>query len=75
MLKDGRLYYKLLKTLMGVFRPKNCGLRNGQKLRGEGYQHSPVGPCVMRHIERDVVYLLLIYVNDNLLLAEQREIE
>ncbi len=44
-------------------------------LREEGYQHSPMDPCVMRHIVGDVVYLLLIYVDDILLLAEQQEVE
>jgi hypothetical protein len=43
-------------------------------LREEGYQHSPTDPWVMRRIAGDVVYLLLIYVNDILLLAEWREI-
>ncbi len=44
-------------------------------LNAEGYEHSPTDPCVMQHVVGDIIYFLLIYVDDILILAEQQEIE
>jgi hypothetical protein len=74
--KDGRLYCKLLKALYGCVQASKLLFEKLMKvLREKGYQHSPTDPCVMRCVVGDVVYLLLIYVDDILLLVEQQEIE
>jgi len=74
--KDGRLYCKLLKALYGCVQASKLWFEKLAKvLRAEGYEHSLTDPCVMRRIVGDIVYFLLIYVDDILLLAEQQEIE
>jgi hypothetical protein len=74
--KDGQLYCKLLKALYGCVQASNLWFEKLAKvLCAEGYEHSPTDPCVMQHIVGDIVYFLLIYVDDILLLAEQQEIE
>ncbi len=76
MSKDGRLYCKLLEALYGCVQASKLWFEKLTKvLREEGYQHSPTDPCVMRRVVGDIVYLLFIYVDDILLLAEQQEIE
>jgi hypothetical protein len=44
-------------------------------IRREGYEHSPADPCVMRRIVGDNVFLLLIYVDDILIQADDDEID
>ena len=40
-----------------------------------GYEHSPTDPCVLRRIVEDKVYLLTIYVDDILVLADEEEVQ
>jgi hypothetical protein len=44
-------------------------------LRGEGYEHSPTDPCVMRKIVGVMIFYIMIYVDDLLILASLEEIE
>ena len=44
-------------------------------LRSLGYEHSPTDPCVLRRIVEDKVYLLTIYVDDILVLADEEEVQ
>ncbi len=44
-------------------------------LRAEGYEHSPTDPCVMWWVVDGKVFLLLIYVDDILVLADEVELE
>ena len=74
--KDGRLYCKLLKALYGCVQASKLWVEKSAKvLCAEGYEHSPMDPCVMQHVIGDIIYFLLIYVDDILILAEQQEIE
>jgi hypothetical protein len=76
MSKDGRLYCKLLKALNGCVQASKLWFEKLVKvLHAEGYEHSLTDPCVMRRVVGDIVYFLLIYVDDILILAEQQEIE
>ena len=41
----------------------------------QGYESCPTDPCVMRKVEDGTIYLLLIYVDDILVLANEKETE
>ncbi len=74
--KDGQLHCKLLKALYGCVQASKLRFEKLTKvLCAVGYEYSPMDPCVMKHVVGDIIYLLLIYVDDILLLAEQQEIE
>jgi len=76
MHKDGVLYCRLLKALYGCVQASKLWLNKLTKvLRREGYEHSPADPCVMRRIVGEKVFLLLIYVDDILILADAAEID
>ena len=44
-------------------------------MQQEGYEQSPIDPCVMWRIVGDKVWLLLIYVDDILVIADRVEID
>jgi hypothetical protein len=74
--QDGTLYCRLLKALYGcvqaskLWYEKLIGF-----LEGLGYERCPVEPCVMRRVVEGVVYTLLIYVDDVLVIATEAEFE
>jgi hypothetical protein len=73
---DGLLYLKLLKALYGSMQVSKLWFEKLTKvLRHEGYEHSPTDPCVMRRIVGDKIFLLLIYVDDILIFADEMEIK
>ena len=39
------------------------------------YEQSPIDPCVMRQIVEDQIFLLVIYVDDILVIADEKETE
>jgi hypothetical protein len=73
---DGTLYCKLLKALYGCVQASKLWFNKLTKvLREEGYEHCPTDPCVMRKLVDGKVFLVLIYVDDLLLLADELEIK
>lgn len=73
---EGILYCQLLKALYGCVQASKLWYNKLTKfLRSLGYEASPTDPCVMRKIVGDKVYLLVIYVDDILVLADEHEIE
>jgi len=74
--QDETLYCRLLKALYGcvqvskLWYEKLIGF-----LEGLGYERCPVEPCVMRRVVEGVVYTLLIYVDDVLVIATEAEFE
>jgi hypothetical protein len=76
MQKDGVLYCRLLKALHGCVQASKLWFNKLTRvLHWEGYEHSPADPCVMRRIVGKKVFLLLIYVDDILILANDTEID
>jgi hypothetical protein len=74
--KDGVLYCKLLKALYGcVQASKLWYLKLSQFLEKEGYQKCEVDACIFRRVEEEMVYLLVVYVDDVLIIAPKQEIE
>jgi hypothetical protein len=72
--KDGVLYCKLLKALYGcVQASKLWYLKLLQFLEREGYQKCEVDPCIFRRVEGDMVYLLVVYVDNVLIIAPEQE--
>jgi hypothetical protein len=72
---DGLLYFRLLKALYGCVQASKLWFEKLTKvLRREGYEHSPTDLCVMRRIVRNAIFLLLIYVDDILALADEAEL-
>jgi len=73
---EGILYCQLLKALYGCVQASKLWYNKLTKfLRTLGYDASPTDPCIMRKIVDDKIYLLVIYVDDILVLAEESEIE
>jgi hypothetical protein len=73
---DGLLSFKLLKALYGCVQASKLWFEKLTKvLRCEGYEHSPTDPCVMRRIVGDKIFLLLIYVDDIVILADETEVK
>jgi hypothetical protein len=73
---DGMLYCKLLKALYGCVQASKLWYDNlVEVLEKEGYERCPTDPCVLRKIVDEKVYLLLVYVDDILVIAEEDEIE
>ncbi len=67
---------KLLKSLYGCVQASKLWFEKLTKvLRHEGYEHSPTDPCVMRRIARSVIFLLMIYVDDILVLIDEAELK
>ena len=74
--KNGYFYCGLLKALYGYVQASKLWFDKLIKfLKQEGYKQSPIDPCVMRRIVGDKVWLLLIYVDDILVIADRAEIE
>jgi len=74
--KDGTVYCCLLKALYGcVQASKRWYEKLSSFLKSLGYERCPVEPCVMRRIENGVVYTLLIYVDDILVIGNDKEFE
>mmetsp|Transcript_2609 Transcript_2609/g.3980 ORF Transcript_2609/g.3980 Transcript_2609/m.3980 type:complete len:661 (+) Transcript_2609:626-2608(+) len=68
---EGTLYCRLLKALYGCVKASNLWYNKLTAfLRSLGYEHSPTDPCVLRKIVDGKVYLLMIYVDDILVFAE-----
>jgi hypothetical protein len=73
--KRGYLYCKLLKALYGCIQASKLWLNKLVKfLKADGYEQSPTDPCVLRKLVDGKLYLLLIYVDDILILADRAEI-
>jgi hypothetical protein len=73
--EDGVLYCKLLKALYGcVQASKLWYLKLSQFLEREGYQRCEVDPCIFRRVEGEMVHLLVVYVDDVLIIAPEREV-
>jgi len=74
--QEGSLYCRLLKALCGCVQAskfwyeKLIGF-----LEGLGYERCPVEPCVMCQVVEGVVYTLLIYVDNVLVVATEVEFE
>eukprot|EP00590_Aulacoseira_subarctica_P002999 CAMPEP_0172416062 /NCGR_PEP_ID=MMETSP1064-20121228/2499_1 /TAXON_ID=202472 /ORGANISM="Aulacoseira subarctica , Strain CCAP 1002/5" /LENGTH=671 /DNA_ID=CAMNT_0013153423 /DNA_START=324 /DNA_END=2338 /DNA_ORIENTATION=+ len=72
--KDGVLFCRLMKALYGCVQASKLWFNKLTKfLRAQGYEHSPTDPCVNK-IVGDKIFLLVIYVNDILILADESEI-
>jgi hypothetical protein len=73
---DGLLYCKLKKAMYGCVQASKLWYK---KLRifllQQGYEHCEVDPCLFRKVRGEKTYLLVIYVDDILIIAEQEEIE
>ncbi len=74
--RDGVLYCRLLKALYGCVKASKLWFNKLTRvLRHEGYEPSPADLCVLRWIVGEKVYLLMIYVDDILILADYEEID
>lgn len=73
--QDGTLYTRMLKALYGCVQSSqlwyNKLIALLQRLK---YEICPVGPCVMRRIMKNNIYLIMIYVDNLLLLTERRAV-
>ena len=73
---DGKLYCRLLKALYGCVQAGKLWYNKLTRfLRMQGYETCPTDPCVMRKVEDGTIYLSLIYVDDILVLADEKETE
>ena len=73
--KDGYLYNRLKKTLYGCIQASSLWFKKLVKfLTTQGYEQSPTDPCVMPHVVNGQIFLLLIYVDDVLILADCDEL-
>jgi len=73
---EGTLYCRLLKALYGCVQASKLWYNKLTKfLHALGYEQSPTDPCIMRKIVDGNVYLLVIYVDDILVLANEEEME
>jgi hypothetical protein len=74
--KDGVLHCKLLKALYGcVQASKLWYLKLSKFLESEGYEKCEVDPCIFRKIEGEMVHLLVVYIDDVLIIATEKEIK
>jgi hypothetical protein len=73
---NGTLYGVLHKALYScVQASKLWYLKFSKFLRSIGYESSEVESCMFRKVEKEMVYLLVVYVNDVLIIASAEEIE
>ncbi len=71
---EGTLYTKLLKALYGCVQSGQLWYAKIAKvLRREGYISTPTDPCIFWKVNQ--FFLLILYVDDILLFADQAEIE
>jgi hypothetical protein len=74
--KDGVLFCRLMKALYGCVQASKLWFNKLTKfLRAQGYEHSPTDPCVMRKIVGSKIFLLVIYVDDILVFANDEEMK
>ena len=72
--KSGYLYCLLLKALYGCVQASKLWFdKLIEFLKREGYEQSPIDPCVLRRVDDNKVWLLLIYVDDVLVIADRAE--
>jgi hypothetical protein len=72
--EDDMLYCKLLKALYGCVHASKFWFEKLNKiLHSQGYEQSPMDPCVMRRVVSNDVWILIIYVDDILILADDEE--
>jgi hypothetical protein len=70
------LYCKFLKALYSCVQASKLWYQKVSKfLESLGYVRGEVDPCVFRRVVGEKVYLLTLYVDDILLIAERMEIE
>jgi hypothetical protein len=73
---DRILYGLLRKALYGCVQASRLWyLKLSQFLKGIGYVNSEMEPCVFRKVEGEIVYLLIVYVDDVLIIATAEEIK
>jgi len=73
---NGKLYCRLLKALYGCVQASKLWFNKLTRfLKSQGYTSSPTDPCVMRKMENGQIFILLIYVDDILVLADKDETE
>jgi hypothetical protein len=73
---DNMLYCKLLKALYGCVQASKLWYDNLIAfLKRLGYEVCPTDHCVLRKVVGEKVYLLIVYVDDILIIAEDDEIE
>jgi hypothetical protein len=73
---DRILYGVLRKALYGCVQASRLWyLKLSQFLKDIGYTNSEMEPCVFRKVERDMVYLMIVYVDDLLIIASAEEIK
>jgi hypothetical protein len=72
---DGVLYCKLKKALYGCVQASKLWY---EKLKlfliEQGYVHGDIDPCMFRWVVDGKVYLLLVYIDDILLIGDEREV-
>jgi hypothetical protein len=72
---EGTLYTKLLKALYGCIQSGQLWYAKISKvLRREGYIKMPTDPCIFRKMSGLVLCILILYVDDILLFADDVEI-
>jgi len=72
---EGVLYCRLLKALYGCVQASKLWYNKLTAfLRSLGYEHSPTDLCVLRRIVGDKVFLMTIYVDDILVMADEEEV-
>jgi hypothetical protein len=70
------LYCVLGKALYGCAQVlKLWYLKLSEFLRGIVYESLEVKPCIFRKVDREMVYLLVLYVDDVLIIALEKEVE
>ncbi len=73
---DGVLYSVLRKALFGCVQASRLWyLKLSGFLKRVGYTNSEVDPCVFRKVENNMVYILVVYVDDILIIASEDEIK
>jgi hypothetical protein len=72
---EGTLYTKLLKALYGCIQSGQLWYaKNSKVLRQEGYIRTPTDPCIFRKVNGLVLCILILYVDDILIFADDEEI-
>jgi hypothetical protein len=72
---DGILYCKLRKALYGCVQASKLWYEKLKNfLLRQGYKRCEVDPCLFRRVHGDKTYLLVVYVDDILIIAEREEI-
>jgi hypothetical protein len=72
---EGTLYTKLMKALYGCVQSGQLWYAKIKKvLRHEGYIATPTDQCIFRKVSGLVLYILILYVDDILLFADDEEV-